>query len=107
MIRANVTSIPRQSFASKPIPIPASPTAATALKKLYEGAHDSKGKQIFPGFVPGAEEGEGGWDLWITGNEPGKALLFAFGSGFFGNMVYAQADWDYKKAKLDEAVDCS
>jgi len=77
---------------------------ATALKKLYEGAHDSKGKQIFPGFVPGAEEGEGGWDLWITGNEPGKALLFAFGSGFFGNMVYAQAGWDYKKAKFDEAV---
>jgi len=54
--------------------------------------------------VPGAEEGEGGWDLWITGNEPGKALLFAFGNGFFGNMVYEQADWDYKKAKLDEAV---
>jgi len=77
---------------------------ATALKKLYEGAHDSKGKQIFPGFVPGAEEGEGGWDLWITGNEPGKALLFAFGNGFFGNMVYEQADWDYKKAKLDDAV---
>src|SRR4029077_20690009 len=32
---------------------------ATALKKLYEGAHDAKGKQIFPGFVPGAEEGPG------------------------------------------------
>jgi feruloyl esterase len=77
---------------------------ATALKKLYEGARDSNGKQIFPGFVPGAEEGQGGWGTWITGNEPGKALLFLFGSGFFGNMVYGQADWDYKKAKLDDAV---
>ena len=77
---------------------------ATALQKLYEGAHDSKGQQIFPGFVPGAEEGEGGWATWITGDAPGKALLFAFGSGFFGNMVYEQADWDYKKAKLDDAV---
>jgi feruloyl esterase len=76
----------------------------TALKKLYEGAHDAKGKQIFPGFVPGAEEGEGGWDLWITGKAPGKALLFAFGNGFFGNMVYEQAGWDYKQAKLDDAV---
>ena len=75
-----------------------------ALKKLYEGAHDAKGKQIFPGFVPGAEEGEGGWDLWITGNAPGKALLFAFGNGFFRNMVYEQADWDYKKANVDDAV---
>jgi Tannase and feruloyl esterase len=76
----------------------------TALKKLYEGAHDSKGKQIFPGFVPGGEQGPGGWGTWITGNAPGEALLFAFGNGFFRNMVYERADWDYKKAKLDDAV---
>ena len=77
---------------------------AIALKKLYEGAHDSKGQQIFPGYVPGGEEGPGGWGLWITGPAPGKALLFAFGNGFFGNMVYEQADWDYKQVKLDDAV---
>ena len=77
---------------------------ATALKKLYEGAHDANGKQIFPGFVPGAEEGQGGWGTWIIGNAPGQALLFAFGNGFFRNMVYEQADWDYKQAKLDDAV---
>lgn len=75
-----------------------------ALKKLYEGAHDSKGKEIFPGFLPGAEDGQGGWPLWITGTSPGKSLLFAFGGGFFSDMVYDKADWDYKKASLDEAV---
>jgi Tannase and feruloyl esterase len=79
----------------------------TALKKLYEGAHDSNGKQIFPGFLPGGEEGGGGWALWITGQAPGKSLLFAFGGGYFSNMVYDQADWDYKKANLDEAVAAS
>jgi hypothetical protein len=76
----------------------------TALKKLYEGAQYSKGQQIFPGFLPGGEEGQGGWATWITGDAPGKALLFAFGNGFFRDMVYQQADWDYKKAKLDDAV---
>jgi hypothetical protein len=76
----------------------------TTLKKLYQGAHDSKGQQIFPGFVPGGEEGQGGWGLWITGPAPGKGLLFAFDGGFFSDMVYGQADWDYKKANLDEAV---
>jgi len=76
----------------------------TTLKKLYQGAHDSKGQQIFPGFVPGGEEGGGGWGLWITGAAPGKALLFAFEGGFFSDMVYDKADWDYKKANLDEAV---
>lgn len=79
----------------------------TALKKLYQGAHDSKGKAIFPGFVPGGEEGPGGWGLWIMGDAPGQALLFAFGRGYFANMVYEKADWDYKKAKLDDAVAAS
>jgi len=76
----------------------------TTLKKLYQGAHDSKGQEIFPGFVPGGEDGQGGWGLWITGPAPGKALLFVFGGGFFSDMVYDKADWDYKKANLDEAV---
>jgi Tannase and feruloyl esterase len=79
----------------------------TSMKKLYEGAHDSKGKEIFPGFLPGGEDGGGGWPLWITGMAPGKSLLFAFGGGFFSDMVYDQADWDYKKANLDEAVAAS
>src|SRR2546423_12195476 len=76
----------------------------TALKKLYRGAHDSRGRQIFPGFLPGAETGGGGWGLWIIGPQPGKGLLFAFNVGFFSNMVYDKPDWDYKTAKLDEAV---
>jgi hypothetical protein len=79
----------------------------TALGKLYEGAHDSKGKEIFPGFLPGGESGGGGWPLWITGMGPGKSLLFAFGNGYFSDMVYSQPDWDYKKANLDEAVAAS
>ena len=50
----------------------------TALKKLYDGAQDSHGGRIFPGLLPGAEEGPGGWSLWITGPAPGKSLLFRF-----------------------------
>ncbi|HEY6384331.1 MAG TPA: tannase/feruloyl esterase family alpha/beta hydrolase [Candidatus Acidoferrum sp.] len=76
----------------------------TALKKLYQGPRDAKGQQIFPGYEPGGEQGGGGWALWITGPAPGKALLFAFGNGFFSNMVYDKPDWDYKKANLDESV---
>ena len=70
----------------------------------WAGAHDSKGKTIFPGFVPGGEEGDCGWPLWITGPDPADALLFEFGNGYFANMVYDKPDWDYKKATLDEAV---
>jgi hypothetical protein len=77
---------------------------ATALGKLYSGAKDAQGHQIFPGFLPGAEEGGGGWGLWITGPEPGKSLLFAFGYGYFSDMVYSDAAWNYKTTNFDRAV---
>lgn len=76
----------------------------TTLKKLYEGLRDGKGALIFPGYLPGAEEGEGGWGLWITGQAPGQSLLFAFGTGYFSNMVYEKADWDYKNTKVDDGL---
>jgi feruloyl esterase len=75
----------------------------TALKKLYEGPNDAKGQKIFPGYLPGAEQGPGGWETWITGSAPGKSLLFAFSGGYFSNMVYGKADWNYKDASVDQA----
>jgi feruloyl esterase len=80
---------------------------AVALQKLYEGAHDSHGRQIFPGFLPGAEEGPMGWAQWITGPAPGKALLFYFEQGYFSNLVYDKSDWDFKSAKLDASTKAS
>ena len=72
-----------------------------ALKKLYAGIHDSHGNELFPGYVPGAEGGEGGWGLWITGSAPAKSLMAAFAVGYCSNMVYEKPDWDYKTFQLD------
>ncbi len=74
------------------------------LKKLYQGPQDAQGREIFPGYVPGAEEGPGGWGTWITGAAPRKSLMFAFGGGYFSNMVYEKADWNYREASVDQAV---
>jgi feruloyl esterase len=76
----------------------------TTLKKLYAGPRDAQGAQIFPGYLPGAEEGQGGWGLWITGQAPGQSLLFAFGTGYFSNMVYEKADWDYRSTKVEDGL---
>jgi feruloyl esterase len=76
----------------------------TTLKKLYAGPNDAKGNLIFPGYLPGAEEGRGGWGTWITGPAPGKSLLFAFGGGYFSGMVYEKADWNYKDVSVDDAL---
>jgi TonB family protein len=62
-----------------------------ALKKIYDGPVDSKGKQMFPGFLPGGEQGGGGWTTWIA-QSPGKDLQTAFASGFFNNMISANSN---------------
>jgi hypothetical protein len=73
----------------------------TALKKLYQGTLDSKGHLVYPGYLPGAEDGRGGWGLWITGPAPMKSLMALFGSGFFSDFVYEKTDWDYKSFQVD------
>jgi hypothetical protein len=77
---------------------------ATALKKLYAGTPDSSGKIVFPGYLPGAEAGEGGWGLWITGPAPAKSLMAFFGNGFFSDFVYEKPDWDYKTFNVDAGL---
>jgi len=70
---------------------------------MYDGPEDAKGRKIFPGYLPGAEEGPGGWGTWITGPAPGKSLLFAFSGGYFSNFVFGKADWNYKDTSVDQA----
>jgi hypothetical protein len=75
-----------------------------ALRQLYAGAHGSAGKLVFPGYVPGAELDQGGWQVWITGPSSNKSLMFAFGNGFFSNFVYADPKWDYKTFNVDTGL---
>jgi len=68
----------------------------TALQALYGGLKDPDGKTPFPGYSPGGEAEPGGWAVWITGNAPEKSLMFAFGTQFFKNMVFEDANWQYR-----------
>ncbi len=88
----------------------------TALRKIYAGPRDSAGRQIFPGYTPGGEEGPEGWGLWIisgekpdralsaASNAPGRSVLSVMGVGFFSNFVYEKADWDPRSFNLERAV---
>ena len=76
----------------------------TALKKLYDGTRDSKGTLLFPGYSPGGEADQAGWRPWITGPAPNQSLLFAFGTGFYRNMVFNDPAWDYKSFNIDSGA---
>lgn len=71
-----------------------------ALKKIYAGLHDSHGQGIYPGYLPGAEDGDNGWALWITGPGPAKSLMALFAYEYFANMVYEKPDWHYEAFAL-------
>jgi hypothetical protein len=79
----------------------------TSLRKIYSGPQDASGKSTFPGFTPGGEAGPSAWSLWITGSEPKRttgSLIYIFGTGFFGNMIYDKPDWDFKSADLGKSL---
>ena len=76
----------------------------TALKTLYAGPRDAKGHSVFPGYLPGAEEGGNGWGTWIFGPAPGRSLIAMFGEGYFSDMVYDKADWDLKSFRLESGL---
>jgi feruloyl esterase len=74
-----------------------------ALKKIYDGPVDDKGRQLFPGFLPGGEDDEGGWATWI-GHAPGRDLQTVFAHGFYTNMVSTKDPVDLKTINVETAV---
>ncbi len=76
----------------------------STLKTIYAGVTDEHGRTIFPGYLPGAEEGRNGWGTWITGPAPARSLMAAFGDGYFSNMVYEKADWDMKSFRVQTGL---
>ncbi|MGA9587802.1 MAG: tannase/feruloyl esterase family alpha/beta hydrolase [Terracidiphilus sp.] len=76
----------------------------SALKAIYAGIKDSTGRTIFPGYLPGAEDGRAGWALWITGPGPAKSAQALFGIGYYTNMVYEKSDWSYKTFTVDRGM---
>lgn len=75
-----------------------------SLKQVYSGAVDDAGHQIFPGLLPGAEDGQEGWSLWVTGSEEGKSLGGSFVHGYFADMVYGNKDWDFRSANVKSSL---
>jgi Tannase and feruloyl esterase len=79
------------------------PPQLSTLNKLYAGAQDARGKQIFPGYIAGAEDGPGGWAPWITGTAPGKASGPAYAENYFRYMVFQDPAWNPLTANVDAA----
>ena len=65
-----------------------------AIKNIWGGAHDSSGKLINPGLVPGGEDGPGGWARWITGTKPFGGTHWKAADAVLKEMVFDDADYN-------------
>ncbi len=73
------------------------------LKRLYAGGKTAKGEQVFPGYLSGGEEGEGGWKNWILGGAtPGQSSGSSYVKGYFQNMVYTDREWKPGTHSVDD-----
>ena len=78
------------------------PKEVAALAKIYAGPRNPRtGERIFPGALPGAETGPGGWAPWITGPAPGAALLDIFSTQFFKFFVFEDPAYDVLTFNFD------
>jgi hypothetical protein len=76
------------------------PQVASA-KRIYGGQVNSPGKQVFPGLMPGAEDGPGGWVNWITGQAPGTAASQVYVENYFRYMVFGDGTWNILTANAE------
>jgi feruloyl esterase len=76
------------------------PAQASAVKKVYGGPRNSRGKQLHPGFPPGAEDGGSGWQTWISGPTAfpapvnGNPLQFTFQDHYLRFFVFSDPAYD-------------
>ena len=62
-----------------------------ALKAIYGGPRNSKGEQLYPGFLPGGETPDlsfNGWDAWLVANEDWPSFSRFIMDGFLHYLAF-------------------
>ena len=73
------------------------PKQVEAVRTIWAGSRDAAGDVIYPGLVPGGENGPGGgWGAWVTGADPFTSLHWLAADGFFKYMVFEEPDWNFR-----------
>ena len=80
------------------------PQVAT-LRKIYGGPRNPRtGEQIHPGYSPGAEGAPDTWAAWIVPGGPLGSLQFGFANTYYGQAVFEDPHWDFRKLNFDTDV---
>ena len=78
------------------------PKQVEAVRAIWTGTTNAAGERVYPGLVPGGEATRGGWDRWVSGEEPFTSLHWLAAEGFFRNLVFDDLEWDFRSFDYDE-----
>ena len=79
-----------------------------SARAIYTGRVDRSGHLLFPGYTPGAEALEGGYQAWITGpagEHNDRAAGYQFSSQVMKYFIYGDPNFDILKADLGAKYD--
>jgi pimeloyl-ACP methyl ester carboxylesterase len=79
------------------------PKQAVAINSLWTGPRNSRGEQIYPPYMRGAEA-QGGWKTYSTGTEPLTGSHWAQAQNTVGYMIFEKPDWDFRTFDYDRDV---
>jgi len=79
------------------------PKQATAVNNVWTGARDSRGQQIYPPYMRGAEAA-GGWATYSTGKGPMSGSHWEQADGVMKFMLFENPDWDFRTFDYDRDV---
>jgi feruloyl esterase len=76
------------------------PKQAEALRDIWSGSRDRSGAQIYPGYMPGAEDA-GGWAGYMTGSGPLTGNHWEQSSNVLKYLVFDDPKWDFRTFDYD------
>jgi feruloyl esterase len=72
-------------------------TQVEAVRKIYQGPHNTLGELLYPGYEPGGEANVLNWPTWLVGT----SLQASFAQGFWCDEVLGDASCAYLNISID------
>jgi quercetin dioxygenase-like cupin family protein len=76
------------------------PKQADALRDIWSGARDRSGAQVYPGYLPGAEDA-GGWAGYMTGSGPMTGSHWDQSENVLKYLMLDDPKWDFRSFDYD------
>ena len=76
----------------------------TALNKIYHGGRSAQNMQIYPGYFPGGELGDFGWEIYFARENPAEGTQWLYAQGFLRGLAFEDPEYDIRTFNFDTDI---